>query len=90
MEEAELRLEEIRKSHYEFDRDIVKLAVNPQTNKVVAEKITRYFEDKLRARVSQLFTLYLLNTYMYVCAHTTYARLKRTLISNFIALQYVE
>ena len=52
MEEAELRLAEIRKSHYEFDRDIVKGAVNNQTSKVVAEKVTRYFEDKLRGRVS--------------------------------------
>jgi len=51
MEEAELRLGEIRKSHYEFDRDIGKGAVNSQTNKVVAEKVCRYFEDKLRARV---------------------------------------
>jgi len=51
MEEAELRLAEIRKSHYEFDRDIVKGAVNAQTNKVVSEKVVRYFEDKLRARV---------------------------------------
>lgn len=52
MEEAELRLAEIRKSHYEFDRDIVKGSFNAQTNKVVAEKVTRYFEDKIRARVS--------------------------------------
>lgn len=51
MEEAELRLGEIRKTHYEFDRDIVKGSVNAQTNKVVAEKVTRYFEDKLRGRV---------------------------------------
>ena len=53
MEEAELRLGEIRKSHYEFDRDIVKGAVNGQTSKVVAEKVCRYFEDKLRGRVSE-------------------------------------
>lgn len=52
MEEAELRLGEIRKSHYEFDRDIVKGAINVQTTKVVAEKVSRYFEDKLRGRVS--------------------------------------
>lgn len=54
MEEAELRLGETRKSFYEFERDIVKGAVNVQTNKVISEKVTRYFEDKLRASVRSL------------------------------------
>ena len=52
MEEADLRLTETKKEAYEFDRDIVKGAVNQRTNKVVAEKVVRYFEDKLRSRVS--------------------------------------
>ncbi len=52
IEEADMRLGETKKSHYEFERDIVKGAVNPRTNKVIAEKVTRYFEDKMRSRVS--------------------------------------
>lgn len=52
MEEADIRLSEIKKSSYEFDRDIVKGSVNPRTGKVIAEKVTKYMEDKLRARVS--------------------------------------
>ena len=52
MEEADLRLAETKKEGYEFDRDIVKGAVNQRTTRVVAEKVVRYFEDKLRSRVS--------------------------------------
>ena len=52
MEEADMRLAETKKSSYEFERDIVKGSVNSRTNKVIAEKVTRYLEDRLRARVS--------------------------------------
>lgn len=52
MEEADIRLSEMRKESYEFERDIVKGSVNHRTNKVIAEKCMRYFEDKLRTRVS--------------------------------------
>ena len=52
MEEADLRLGEIKKASYEFDRDIVKGSINQRVGKVVSEKVTRYFEDKLKARVS--------------------------------------
>ena len=50
-----MRFAEIKKASYEFERDIVKGAVNSRTGRVVAEKVTRYFEDKLRARVSSQF-----------------------------------
>lgn len=46
-----MRQGEIKKSSYEFERDIVKGAVNHRAGKVIAEKVSRYFEDKLRARV---------------------------------------
>ena len=52
MEEADMRLAETKKASYEFERDIVKASVNPRTGKVIAEKVSRYLEDKLRARVS--------------------------------------
>ena len=57
MEECDLRSAEIKKTSYEFDRDIVKGSINTRTNKVVAEKVVRYLEDKLRARVSNTVLL---------------------------------
>lgn len=52
MEEADLRLAETKKESYEFDRDIMKGTDKSNHGKVVAEKIVRYFEDRLRSRVS--------------------------------------
>ena len=52
MEEADMRLGETKKAGYEFERDIVKGSVNQRTDKIVAEKVVRYFEDKIRSRVS--------------------------------------
>jgi len=54
MEECDLRLAEMKKASYEFERDVVKGSINPRTNKVIAEKVVRYLEDKLRARVCLL------------------------------------
>ena len=42
---------------YEFDRDICKGSVNPRSGKIVAEKVVRYYEDKLRCRVSVKMSL---------------------------------
>jgi hypothetical protein len=56
MEEADMRMTEIKKEEYEFDRDIAKGAVNPRTGKANAEKVIKYLEDKLRAKV-QLYCL---------------------------------
>ena len=53
LEEADLRLSEIKKEEYEFERDIVKGAANPRTGKANAEKVSKYLEDKLRAKVDQ-------------------------------------
>ncbi|KAI8773474.1 coiled-coil domain-containing protein 113, partial [Biomphalaria glabrata] len=50
MEESDMRLSEMKKDSYEFERDIVKGSINYRTHKVVAEKCIRYFEDKLRTR----------------------------------------
>ena len=47
MEEADVRLTVTKKSIYEFERDIVRGAINQRTGKVVAEKVIRYFEDKI-------------------------------------------
>lgn len=58
MEEAELRLAETKKESYEFDRDILKGSVNARTARVMAEKVVRYFEDKLRSRVSVICLIF--------------------------------
>ena len=57
MEEADTRLTEIKKDYYEFERDIMKGALNQQTGKFIAEKVIRYLEDKLRSRVCELYTI---------------------------------
>jgi len=43
---------EIKKEEYEFERDVVKGAANPRTGKANAEKVSKYLEDKLRAKVA--------------------------------------
>jgi hypothetical protein len=55
MEEADLRLAETKKESYEFERDIVKGAMNPRTGKVIAEKVIRYLDEKNRSRVSVVY-----------------------------------
>uniref|UniRef100_H2YDN7 Cilia- and flagella-associated protein 263 n=1 Tax=Ciona savignyi TaxID=51511 RepID=H2YDN7_CIOSA len=62
LEEAELRITEIKKATYEFDRDICKGSINPRTGKVVAEKVIRYFEDKLKWRDTLIEKLRLKNS----------------------------
>ncbi|BFZ19141.1 hypothetical protein BsWGS_22180 [Bradybaena similaris] len=50
MEEAEINLTELQKEHYEFERDVLKGALHPQTKKIMAEKCLRFFDDKIKAR----------------------------------------
>ncbi|KAI9189493.1 hypothetical protein H9P43_000926 [Blastocladiella emersonii ATCC 22665] len=61
MEEIEIGLAEIKKALYEFRRDIVAGALNERTGKVMAEKVVRYFEDKMRARDTTLEKIRLKN-----------------------------
>lgn len=48
LEETEIRINELKRDAYEFKRDIVVGAENPRTGKIMAERATRYFEDKLK------------------------------------------
>lgn len=50
LEETEVRISELKHDAYEFKRDVVVGAENPRTGKIMAEKVTRYFEDKLKSR----------------------------------------
>ncbi len=49
----------MKKEAYEFRRDIVSGALNPRSGKIVAEKILKYFEDKLKAKVQYSNYLYM-------------------------------
>jgi hypothetical protein len=51
-EELEIRITELKKEIYEFRRDIVIAAVNPRTGEIMAEKVVKYFEEKIKAKVS--------------------------------------
>jgi len=62
MEETDMRLSEMKKESYEFERDILKGSVNHRTSKVIAEKCLRYFDDKLRARDTLIEKLRLKNS----------------------------
>jgi hypothetical protein len=50
LEETEVRITELKHDAYEFKRDVVVGAENPRTGKIMAEKVTRYFENKFKAR----------------------------------------
>merc|ERR1712241_1666604 len=62
MEETDMRLSEMKKESYEFERDILKGSVNHRTSKVIAEECLRYFDDKLRARDTLIEKLRLKNS----------------------------
>jgi len=47
LEEIEIRIGELKRDAYEFKRDIVVGAENARTGKIMAERVTKYFEDKL-------------------------------------------
>ncbi|KXJ27320.1 coiled-coil domain-containing protein 113 [Exaiptasia diaphana] len=77
MEEAEIRNAEMKKASYEFERDIMKGAVNQRTNKVIAERVTRYFEDKLRSRDTLIEKLRLKNSTLKVQKRKLHMQLKQ-------------
>jgi hypothetical protein len=45
-----IRINEMRKETYEFQRDIVLGAENDRTGEILAERVVRYFEEKLRQK----------------------------------------
>ncbi|KAK2141456.1 hypothetical protein LSH36_1095g00096 [Paralvinella palmiformis] len=77
MEECDLRLAEMKKASYEFERDVVKGSINPRTNKVIAEKVVRYLEDKLRARGTLIEKLRLKNATLKVQKKKLHMQLKQ-------------
>jgi len=53
IEERMVHAVELKKEMYEFGRDIEKGSMNKQLGKVFAEKVTRYFDDKIKKQVNK-------------------------------------
>jgi len=62
LEETDTRISELKKDAYEFKRDIVVGAESMRTGKTVAEKTTRYMEEKLQKRDGVIEKLRLKNS----------------------------
>lgn len=62
LEETEIRIGELKRDAYEFKRDVVVGAENVRTGRVVAERITKYFEEKLLGKDSSIEKLRLKNS----------------------------
>ena len=50
LEETDTRIVELKHDAYEFKRDVVVGAENLRTGKIMAEKVSRYFENKLKSK----------------------------------------
>ena len=57
-----MRIAQVKKDVYEFRREIVIGGESARTGKIVAEKVIRYFEEKLRAKDSMIDKLKLKNS----------------------------
>ncbi|XP_071503610.1 cilia- and flagella-associated protein 263-like [Diadema antillarum] len=77
MEESDTRFAELKKSRYEFERDILKGSVNDRTKKVVAEKVVRYYEEKQRSRDALIEKLRLKNSTLKVQKKKLHLQLKQ-------------
>mmetsp|Transcript_10190 Transcript_10190/g.25401 ORF Transcript_10190/g.25401 Transcript_10190/m.25401 type:complete len:383 (-) Transcript_10190:297-1445(-) len=62
MEEVDMRIAECKKDTYEFKRDIIIGAENPRTGKILAEKMIRFMEEKLRQKDTVIEKLRLKNS----------------------------
>ena len=58
IEGIKIRINEMRKETYEFKRDIVIGGENQRTGSIMAEKVVRYSEEKLKQKVSGLNVAY--------------------------------
>ncbi|XP_066927091.1 cilia- and flagella-associated protein 263-like [Clytia hemisphaerica] len=77
MEEADIRHSEVKKTQYEFKRDVVNGAVNPRNGRVIAEKLVRSVEDKLRSRDTLIEKLRLKNSTLKVLKKKLQLQLKQ-------------
>lgn len=77
LEETAVRIVELKKDAYEFKRDIVVGGENMRTGKTMAEKLTRYMEDKLRQRDTLVEKLRLKNATMKAQLHKVDTQLRQ-------------
>lgn len=77
LEELDLWLAETKKGLYEFERDICKSGINPRTNTIIAEKVVRFYEDKLKSRDTLIEKLRLKNSTMRVMKRKLSTQLKQ-------------
>ncbi|XP_019895792.1 coiled-coil domain-containing protein 113 isoform X2 [Esox lucius] len=66
IEEADIRLVEVKKASYEFDRDVAKMLKEKRGVTMGAEKIIRYIEDRMRAKDTLIEKLRLQNAALHV------------------------
>ncbi|CAF0715043.1 unnamed protein product [Brachionus calyciflorus] len=64
LEEADLRINEIKIEMHEFERDVLKAGFNPLNKKIVAEKLLKYFDDRMKERDTLIDKLKLKNESM--------------------------
>ncbi|XP_065913528.1 cilia- and flagella-associated protein 263-like [Dysidea avara] len=60
--EAEIRHGEVKKETYEFERDVSRGGVNPRIGKIMAERVMKFYDDKLRSKDTMIEKLRLKNT----------------------------
>ncbi|KAI8906326.1 hypothetical protein EDD86DRAFT_193075 [Gorgonomyces haynaldii] len=77
LEEVDIRISESKKAMYEFKRDIVTQAINQRTGKVMAERVVRYFEDKIRSKDAIIEKLRLKNVTLKVHKNKLHLQLKQ-------------
>lgn len=51
LDEADLRLAEMKIEMHEFQRDVLKAGFNAVNKKIVAEKLIKYFDNRIKQRV---------------------------------------
>ncbi|XP_070809120.1 cilia- and flagella-associated protein 263 isoform X2 [Pituophis catenifer annectens] len=54
LEEADIRLVEIKRAMIEFDKDIVKTITKKKGSVIASDKVLRYMEDRIRSRKEEL------------------------------------
>ena len=55
LEEADLRINEIKIEMHDFERDVLKGGYNSVNKKIIAEKLIKFFDDQLKERVNFFF-----------------------------------
>ncbi|KAL7862687.1 hypothetical protein SRHO_G00116710 [Serrasalmus rhombeus] len=66
IEEADVRLAEVKKASYEFDRDVAKTLQEKQAVMMAAEKVSRYIEERMKSKDTLIEKLRLKNAALHV------------------------